>query len=140
VLSDPSDLVDLLECEPAATRHTGQESDATRLTCTRPFPGPPPKCVPDAELIEKAAFFNVPSAPQLNPLGCTPDWYEPYKLGSPEATPPAVLSLTACVLAVGAERVQLVFDGQRTSFRATGYASLPNRPKTQLAKTPAPKR
>ncbi|GAB2849308.1 bifunctional RecB family nuclease/DEAD/DEAH box helicase [Lentzea nigeriaca] len=136
MLASPSDLVDLLECE-----HRSYLGRADRL-------GDPAELRVQAsvtademragkDVIENAVFFDGVfhcSATLIR----TPSGYEPT---AEEATPLAVLSLTAAAQAVGAERAHLLVDGKRTSFRIADFAPLLGRLKARLAQPgPAPER
>ncbi|SER86932.1 uncharacterized protein SAMN05216188_116194 [Lentzea xinjiangensis] len=139
MLVSPSDLVDLLECEHRShLARDGRRGDPEELhrqaarTAAEMRAGQDP--------VEDAVFFDGVFHCSVRTLVRTPDGYEPCD-EAPEATPLAVLSLTAAGQALGAERAHLVVDGRRTSFRVADFAPLLGRLLTRLAKpSPAPKR
>lgn len=137
MLAGPSDLVDLLECEHRS--YLGREEragDPAELQAQAARTAAEMRS--GAELIEDAVFFDDGFHCTVRTLVLTPDGYEPC---AEEATPLAVLSLTAAAQTIGAERAHLLVDGRRTSFRIADFAPLLGRLKNRLAKpSPAPKR
>lgn len=133
----PSDLVDLLECEHRSyLAREERAGDPAELQAQAARTAAEMRS--GAELIEDAVFFDDGFHCTVRTLVLTPDGYEPC---AEEATPLAVLSLTAAAQAIGAERAHLLVDGKRTSFRIADFAPLLGRLKNRLAKpSPAPKR
>ncbi|MGZ3146980.1 DEAD/DEAH box helicase [Lentzea chajnantorensis] len=139
MLASPSDLVDLLECEHRSflgrSERRGDPEELHRAASRTAA-----DVRAGAEIVENAVFFDGAfhcAVPSLVRVGTG---YEPCFDGS-EATPLAVLNLTAAALALGAERAHLLVNGRRTTFRVADFAPLLGRLRTRLAKPgPAPAR
>ncbi|ANZ42281.1 hypothetical protein BBK82_46520 [Lentzea guizhouensis] len=139
MLASPSDLVDLLECEHRSflgrTERRGDPDElagAAERTAAEIRAG--------AEIIENAVFFDGVFHCTVSTLVRTDSGYEPCE-DAAEATPLAVLNLTAAAQSLGAERAHLLVDGRRTTFRVADFAPLLGRLRTRLAKPgPAPTR
>ncbi len=132
MLASPVDLVDLLECEHRSyLARTGRDDrpeelrEAASRTAAEMRAG--------LDLIENAVFFERDFHCSVQTLVRTPDGYEPCE-NVPEATPLAVLSLTAAAQALNAEHAHLVVDGKRISFRVADFTPLLGRLKSRLAK------
>lgn len=132
MLASPVDLVDLLECEHrsylARTERdggSGEIEDAASRTAAELRLG--------KDLVENAVFFDGVFHCSARTVVLTPDGYEPCDEVA-EATPLAVLNLTAAGVALGAASAHLIIDGKRTSFRVADFAPLLGRLRTRLAK------
>lgn len=139
MLASPSDLVDLLECEHRS--HLGRHDrrgDPDELHAAASRTAADMRASKD--IIENAVFFDGVFHCSVPTLVRTPAGYEPCDEAA-EATPLAVLNLTAAAQALGAERARLVVDGKRTSFRTADFTPLLNRLRARLAQPgPAPQR
>ncbi|MCP2249239.1 DEAD/DEAH box helicase [Lentzea aerocolonigenes] len=139
MLAGPSDLVDLLECEHRSYLGRADrqgDPDALHVEAERTAA----EMRAGKDLVENAVFFDGVFHCTAQTLVRTPDGYEPCEEAQ-EATPLAVLGLTAAAQALGAARAHLVVDGRRTTFRVADFTPLLSRLKTRLAKpSPAPKR
>ena len=113
MLASPSDLVDLLECEHRS--HLGRDDrrgDPDELHAQASLTAAAMRA--GQELIENAVFFDGAFHCSARTLVRTPAGYEPCEEAG-EATPLAVLNLTAAAQAIGAERAHLIIDGRRSS-------------------------